>query len=295
MPTSHPVTIGMDGYAVAGTLFLPDGATPEQRVPGVVIAGGPDPLPQVRYAEQGGQNWPMIWATHLVKAGLAVLCYDQRGGGLSTGEYHAADRDELFHELLNVTDMLRAQPEVDGRRLGVLGWAEGAGFALTLAQKGEVAAAALLAAPFHTAEQRYATWISSLAQRKGLSERVVGLRVKMWRDDMARTQAAVAQGVRTTTTDVGGQQVTTNLVRFVQNQAFDPKSLLPGLTAPVLLLHGTHDEVIPAKESEELQAALQAAGVAVERKLYPRVEHFLYRDNRVAQDAAKWFKQVLAS
>jgi pimeloyl-ACP methyl ester carboxylesterase len=291
---SHPVTIGMDGYALAGTLLLPAHAAADNPVPGVVIAGGPDPLPQIRVHEQGGANWPLLWAHALAKAGYAVLCYDQRGGGLSTGVYHEATRDDLYQDLLNVVDMLRAQPEVDSQRIAVVAWAEGAGFGLQLAHQGVVNAAVLLAPPFHTAEERYTRWIRALAARKGLSERVVNLRVQMWRQDMAATVERVNQGVRTTTTELGGKQVTTNLVRFVQNQQFDPKSLLPGLSSKLLLLHGAADNVIPAAESAELKATLDAAGVPVARIEYPGVEHFIYREQRAIRDAAAWLQTALA-
>lgn len=294
MSASHMVTVGMEGYALAGTLLLPAGASAQQPVAGVVMVGGPDPLPLSRHEEQGGPSWSLAWGQALADAGLAVLCYDQRGSGMSTGAYEEATRGDLYEEARAVTEMLRAQPEVDGQRVAAIGWGEGAGFALALASQGEVAAAVLLAAPYVTAQERYARWIGELAARKGLSQRVVDLRVQSWRQGMEAAREQVSRGVRTTTTDVGGRQMTTNLIRFVENQQFDPRKLLPGLNVPLLLLHGEGDQVIPAAESAEMQHALQQAGAEVARITYQGVEHFLYREQQPLADACAWLQQALA-
>jgi phospholipase/carboxylesterase len=43
--------------------------------------------------------------------------------------------------------------------------------------------------------------------------------------------------------------------------------------APVLLVHGEADEVVPVSRSREAAAALRAAGIAVEETYYPRLGH----------------------
>jgi len=43
--------------------------------------------------------------------------------------------------------------------------------------------------------------------------------------------------------------------------------------APVLLVHGQADEVVPVQRSQEAEAALRAAGVPVEAAYVPRLGH----------------------
>lgn len=54
---------------------------------------------------------------------------------------------------------------------------------------------------------------------------------------------------------------------------WDNLALAAGVRAPVLILHGEADEVIPVAESERLAAALAAAGVAAEFDRVPAGRH----------------------
>jgi dipeptidyl aminopeptidase/acylaminoacyl peptidase len=58
--------------------------------------------------------------------------------------------------------------------------------------------------------------------------------------------------------------------RYVANSAMTRAS---AITAPVLLLHGTADKVVPPSQSAEIEAILQRAGTPVERHLYEGEGH----------------------
>ena len=45
------------------------------------------------------------------------------------------------------------------------------------------------------------------------------------------------------------------------------------VAAPVLLVHGEEDEVVPASRSRDAETALRAAGVSVESLFCPRLGH----------------------
>jgi pimeloyl-ACP methyl ester carboxylesterase len=288
MPMTHPLAITMEGYGVAGNLVLPEGASETAQVPGVLIVGDPGPFPLQRYSAVGARNWPVLWTEALGAAGLGGLCYDQRGSGLSTGEYHEADWNGLYEEAVAAAEMLAAQPEVS--KTAAVAWADGCAFALRLAAEGKVGALVLLAPAYHTEEVRYAKGIRDLAARKGLSDRVVQLRVGQWQSEIMKTAARVQQGETTATVDLGGKQVTTNLLRFLQNVAYDPAPVAARVQAPVLLLHGADDAAIAPSESEAMARALP--GMA-DRITYPGVAHFLYRHPQALKDAAAWLRQVL--
>ncbi len=62
---------------------------------------------------------------HLVGAGLAVLSYDKRGVGGSSGSWMTSGYDQLAGDAAAAVDALRAQPEVDPAAVGLFGHSEG--------------------------------------------------------------------------------------------------------------------------------------------------------------------------
>jgi pimeloyl-ACP methyl ester carboxylesterase len=288
MPRTEPISITQDSYGLAGNLVLPDGATAEAKVPGAVIVGGPGPMPLQRYTKEGARNWPVMWTEALAREGVAGLCYDQRGSGLSTGEYHDADWDALYDDAKAAAEMLAVQPEVGS--VAAIAWGEGCHFALQLAAEGKVSALVLLSAPYHNEEERYARSIAALAARKGLSDRVVQVRVNQWKNEMLTVARRVQEGTVTATVDVGGTPVKTNLVRFLQTVAFNPAPLAALVQVPVLLLHGDDDAVILPAESE---AMVQALPGPADRIAYSGAAHFLYRHDKARADAVAWLKRTL--
>ncbi|MBP2020107.1 pimeloyl-ACP methyl ester carboxylesterase [Symbiobacterium terraclitae] len=283
---TYPVSISTETHGLAGSLVLPEGAAAGSPVPGAVIIGGPGPLPLQRRAQDGTKNWPVVWAESLGAAGLACLCYDQRGSGESTGLYHAADWDDLYADAEAAAELLAVQPEVGWT--AAVAWADGAGFALRLALEGKVDGLILLAAGALTAGTRYAAQVARLAASRGLSERVVQLRVRQWQAQIADVRRRVEAGEHIAETDVGGRRVVTNLRRFLALTEFDPGALAPHVTVPVLLLHGATDGVVPPEESEVLRDRL---GGPVERQVYLEEGHFVYRSARAIADAAAWMRR----
>lgn len=288
MPKTHPISIAQETYGLAGNLVLPDGAAPEAKVPGAAVVGGPGPLPLQRYSPEGSKGWPVLWTEALAAAGVAGLCYDQRGSGLSTGAYHDADRDALYDDARAAVEMLAVQPEVSG--VAAIAWGEGCSFALQLAAEGKVNALVLMSAAYHTEEERYARSVAELAARKGLSDRVVQVRVNQWKNEMLAAARRVQEGQVTATTDIGGKTVTTNLVRWLQTVAFDPAPVVERVTVPVLLLHGADDGAIPPSESAAMARALPGPA---DRITYDGAAHFLYRHRAATSDAASWLKRIL--
>lgn len=289
MAKTHPISIASETHGLAGNLVLPDGAAQETPVAGAVVLGGPGPMPLERFTAEGAKQWPVLWSEALGAAGLAGLCYDQRGSGLSSGVYAEANWEELYDDAKAATEMLAVQPEV--QKVAAIAWGEGAGFALQLAAEGKVDGLILLAPGFRTAEARYAHQMAELAARKGLSDRVVQIRVNQWRSEIEAVVKRVEQGETVAVTDIGGQPVSTNLVRFLQTTVFDPAQVAVHVSVPTLILHGAEDSVIPPAESKALAEALKGP---VERKVYEGQTHFLFRHQPAIADAAAWIRRSLA-
>ena len=67
----------------------------------------------------------MVLADALSRSGIAVLRYDKRGVGGSTGDYDAATTVDFTSDAEAAVTWLKTQPEIDPHRVGVLGHSEG--------------------------------------------------------------------------------------------------------------------------------------------------------------------------
>ena len=65
--------------------------------------------------------------------------------------------------------------------------------------------------------------------------------------------------------------------------AVSPAKLAARADAPILLIHGKDDSVVPIAQSNEMQAALKRAGKPVEMVVMPNEDHWLSRaDTRLS-------------
>lgn len=111
------------GVHLSGSITCPDAAG---ACPGVVLVGGSGPSDR-----HNGGFFDTLRA-HLAGAGVAVLAYDKRGAGKSTGAWAAATVDDLAYDAAAAVAALQAHPRVTGEAVGVLGHSEGGWVALRL-------------------------------------------------------------------------------------------------------------------------------------------------------------------
>src|SRR5512137_282753 len=119
--SEHVSITNAAGQAVLdGTLTLPEGAGP---FPAVILITGSGP--QNRDEEIFGHKPFLVLADHLSRRGIAVLRYDDRGVGKSTGNLATATSEDLAGDAWAAWQMLSARPEIDPKRIGLLGHSEG--------------------------------------------------------------------------------------------------------------------------------------------------------------------------
>jgi uncharacterized protein len=71
--------------------------------------------------------------THfLVRRGIAVLGYDKRGVGESTGDWKVASFEDLAGDVVAAFEFLKKRSDIDAKQIGVLGWSQ-AGLVMPLA------------------------------------------------------------------------------------------------------------------------------------------------------------------
>jgi hypothetical protein len=110
------VTFSNAELSLAGLLAVPDTGEPS---PGVVMVGGSGST------DRNNDTYFPPMRRHLLAAGIAVLSYDKRGVGASSGDWRDATIDDLAADAGAALDFLRAQPGVRPEGVGLFGHSEG--------------------------------------------------------------------------------------------------------------------------------------------------------------------------
>jgi uncharacterized protein len=113
---------------LAGTLTLPQGDGP---FPAAVLIAGSGP--QDRDGTIANHKPLFVLADYLTRNGIAVLRYDKRGVGQSTGSTEAATTMDLAGDALCAVKYLKSRKEIDAAKIGLIGHSEGAMIAPAIA------------------------------------------------------------------------------------------------------------------------------------------------------------------
>jgi len=128
---------------IAGTLSLPTGDGP---FPAVVLISGTGH--NTRDEDVWGHKVFMVLGVTLTRNGFAVLRYDKRGVGGSSGNYDAATTVDFTSDAEAAVAWMKTQSHIDARRIGVLGHSEGGIIAPAVATSDKgVAFVVLIAGP----------------------------------------------------------------------------------------------------------------------------------------------------
>jgi len=266
---------------LAGTLTQP---RKTGKYPAVILISGSGP--QNRDEEIFDHKPFLVLADHLTRNGIAVLRYDDRGTGESTGKFENAITPDFASDVTAAIKYLKTRNEIDQQQIGLIGHSEGGLIASMIAAKSrEVNFIVLLAGPGIPGDDILALQSRLLGKVNGLSDEILDkgevtnrsiysvLKGNGTSDDMTREltmilndvikdlpdsqqppadnrAAAIAQGVKS---------INTPWNRFFVN--FDPATALEKVTCPVLALNGEKDLQVPPKENlAAIKKSLEKAG-----------------------------------
>lgn len=105
---------------LAGTLTLPE---KEGKFPVVILITGSGP--QDRNEELVGHKPFLVLADHLTRNGIAVLRYDDRGFGQSTGNFVSATSADFATDVVSAIAYLKTREEINISKIGLVGHSEG--------------------------------------------------------------------------------------------------------------------------------------------------------------------------
>ncbi len=290
------VSVPGTNVVLAGTLTLPRGSGP---FPAAVLVTGSGP--QDRDETIMGHKPFLVLADYLTRHGVAVLRYDDRGVGRSTGDFAAATTRDFAKDALAAVEFLHRRAEIAHDRIGVIGHSEGGLIApMVAAESSDVAYIVLLAGPGLPGEQ--------IIQEQG---ELIGAAMGTPKDILAlnrRVQARLAEVVAkepdraaavpklraileeardslppeareeaTRTMDATIRQVNSPWFRFFLS--YDPRPTLERVKVPVLAIGGSKDLQVPAKQNlAEIKQALRRGGDKdVTTVLLPGLNHLFQK------------------
>ena len=224
-------TLRSGGVRLAARLLRPAG---RGLFPAVVIVPGSVPAHRDTYD---------LWAFFFASRGFAVLTYDKRGVGASTGQYVRAATDanlrDLAADALAGVEWLRRRPDVAGTRIGLSGGSQ-AGWVIALAAS-------------HSPHVRFAAMQSGPAMSVGRQ----------------LAYSALTKGGYVAPTD---EEIRAAL-DGVPDSGYDPRPDLASLTIPVLWQQGAADKRMYTPETLANLAAIGSRNFTV--KVYPGGAHSL--------------------
>ncbi len=270
-----------------GTLSLPAGAGP---FPALVLISGSGP--QDRDGTMFGHKSFAVLADHLVRVGIAVLRYDDRGSGRSSGDHASATSADFATDAAAAVDYLRTRTEIDQGAIGLAGHSEG-GMIAPLAAAGNPAVSflVLLAGPATGIPQMLLAQRRLIGPSTGLSAEYIEATEPL----MMRVFEAAIAGDGPADAEVRVRAVLTPAVldalgmTDVQRDAFvaqvsgswfthflryDAHQVLSRIDVPVLALGGTLDLQVPSVSNlPAMRSALAHIGDVTVVEL-PGLNHF---------------------
>jgi uncharacterized protein len=131
--SDQPVQISNGEITLSGTLSVPTGSGP---FPAVILLSGSGAQDRDEVIPQIPGYAPFKWiAEYLADQGVAVLRYDDRGTGKSTGKFETGTSADFANDAEAAFKFLLERPEIDPKRIGFLGHSEGGMLAAMVAAR----------------------------------------------------------------------------------------------------------------------------------------------------------------
>jgi pimeloyl-ACP methyl ester carboxylesterase len=285
---------------LAGTLTLPSTAGNYAAV--ILISGSGA---QNRDEETSGHKPFLIIADHLTKHGIAVLRYDDRGVGKSTGNFKSATTVDFASDVASAVEFLKKRKEIHRDKIGLIGHSEGGMIAPMVASNSkDVSFIVLLAGPGIEIRKLLLMQQQLIAKADGVSESDINkyilpihkeaYRIISESSDSRILKAEIVKLIEQFYEDTPSNLLPSDMSKeevlstqsdkwssewFRNFLNYDPVPILERVTCPVLALNGEKDlQVTPKENLSAISEALKRGGnSSVTVKELPNLNH-LFQD-----------------
>jgi pimeloyl-ACP methyl ester carboxylesterase len=279
--SEEEVTFRNGDVTLAGTLLAP---VPARRHPVLVLLHGSGPQ---------DRRGLLPFVNFLVRHGIALLGYDKRGVGGSTGDWRRSGFDDLASDALAAVRFLKSRADTDPGKIGLFGVSQGGWIGpLAAARSRDVAFVVSVSGPGTTPAEQMLDHLENELRAEGVGDPGIAGALVLARltHDYARTgcgweriEAAVreSRGEEWFFPDMVSPKDHWSYGLWGLVFGYDPLPALGKVRCPVLALFGGHDLSVPGPKNRAIwEAALKAAGNRdCTLKLFPEGNHVLWESN----------------
>jgi len=267
------------------------------------------PFPAVVFVHGSGPSTVdrPAWKAHanaFTSRGFAVLVYDKRGSGRSSGNLATADYDDLARDVISAVEYLRTRRDIRPNSIGILGRSEGGWVGpLAASELGDIAFVIMSSGSADSPYDQTLYALSTELREKGSPDSVISraieLRKRVWdyyrragRDPRLATSrerdslnAALAGFNRYKLNEMPPQLAPFDSAVYsasARMRFFDPVPVLERLNAPLLAVLGENDKSVDARSTvAKLEALRRGRHKNITIKIYPGTDHTLLSAPRI--------------
>jgi pimeloyl-ACP methyl ester carboxylesterase len=240
---------------LAGTLYLPAAG---DHLPAVVaLWGASNPLRDMPLYQHLAQGLPPM--------GIAVLIFDRRGSGQSSGSYGSSFYEQLAADGVAARQALARLARIDSAKIAFWGISQGGWLAVLAANRSAQAAFVIsVSAPLVTPAEQMDFAVTNLLTAHGYSQQEIQEATQLrhvWQDYLhgkgsyAATAAALQRGERQPWFKFGYMPTAEELTKDPQtnstraNMDYDAFAAVRAIKVPALFIYGAADPWVPVASS----------------------------------------------
>jgi len=269
------------GVTLAGTLTIPQTPPPHPAVVLITGSGAQD-----RDETVFGHKPFWVIADYLSHRGVAVLRYDDRGFGESTGDFKFATSEDFAGDVKAAVAFLKKRNDIDPKQIGLIGHSEGAIIApMVAAQNPDISYAVLLAAPGVIGEEILYEQMALINRANGVSVSLVDWNLSLQEEFfkilksvpeidsarakirvMAKEKLALLSPEEIKTLGLSEQEISAQIASFTSPWfraflVYDPIPTLQRVQCPLLVLFGELDlQTSAIQNAPVIEQALKESG-----------------------------------
>ena len=267
---------------LSGTLTIPSNQS--QKHPAVILISGSGP--QNRDGEWIGHKPFLVIADQLTRQGVAVLRYDDRGFGKSTGDFHSGTSLDFSTDVESAIQFLKTRKEIDTKEIGLIGHSDGAMIApMVAARSSDVSFIVMLAGPGILVSELMVKRQELLDRKAGKSEHEIQqsreyleklIKIIINSENESGLRRALEKFANETKDQIPDEQVPAGMTKdeFISRQiamltspffkycfTYDPRPTLQQVKCPVLALNGDKDVQVPSEENlQAIKSGIASGG-----------------------------------